>query len=113
MSDNKNMGGMEPGKPDWEQIYHSSEFRSLMQKKKRFMISATLFFALYYFALPFFTGYFQFLNKPLFGAVNGAYLFAISQFFMAWILAVLYVRHANKTDQLVQRIIEKQRRQAS
>ncbi|MFD1442493.1 DUF485 domain-containing protein [Thermoactinomyces vulgaris] len=47
------------------------------------------------------------------GSINGVYLFAISQFFMAWILAVLYVRHANQTDQLIQRLIEKQRREAS
>jgi uncharacterized membrane protein (DUF485 family) len=99
--------------PNWEEIAHSPEFRNLMQKKKRFTISATIFFALYYFALPFFTGYFKFLNTPVIGSINGAYLFALSQFFMAWILAILYVRHANKTDKLVQRLIEEQRRTAS
>lgn len=110
MSKDRNVHRKEP---DWENIYNSPEFRKLMQKKKRFMISATLFFAIYYFALPIFTGYFTFLNIPVIGAINGAYLFAISQFFMAWILAILYVRHANKTDQLVQQLIEKQRRKAS
>ncbi|MFD1442492.1 DUF485 domain-containing protein [Thermoactinomyces vulgaris] len=40
--------------PDWEEISRSPEFRELMQKKRRFIISATFFFALYYFALPFF-----------------------------------------------------------
>lgn len=99
--------------PDWEEIAHSPEFRKMMQKKKRFTISATVFFALYYFALPFFTGYFKFLNTPVIGSINGAYLFALSQFFMAWILAILYVRHANKMDKLVQQLIEKQRRTAS
>jgi uncharacterized membrane protein (DUF485 family) len=113
LSENKKVDRMASTHPDWEEISRSPEFRELMQKKRRFIISATFFFALYYFALPFFTGYFEFLNTPLIGSINGAYLFAISQFFMAWILAVLYVRHANQTDQLIQRLIEKQRREAS
>jgi uncharacterized membrane protein (DUF485 family) len=98
---------------NWEEISHTPEFQLLMRKKKRFMISATIFFALYYFALPVLTGYFTFLNTKVFGAMNGAYLFALSQFFMAWILAILYVRHANKTDKLIEELIEKQRRKAS
>ncbi|SFJ52163.1 DUF485 domain-containing protein [Thermoflavimicrobium dichotomicum] len=97
---------------DWEAIADSEKFRTLMKKKKRFIWTATIFFVLYYFALPFLTGYFKFLNTKLIGSINGAYLFALSQFFMAWILAILYVRHANKTDRLVQEIIEEQRRVA-
>ncbi|SEN71881.1 DUF485 domain-containing protein [Lihuaxuella thermophila] len=99
--------------PDWEEIAQSPEFRKLMQQKKRFTIWASVFFVVYYFALPFFTGYFKFLNTPVIGSINGAYLFALSQFFMAWVLAILYVRHANKTDKLVEQIMEQQRRTAS
>ncbi len=113
MSASRDVRRMNQTDPDWEEIARSPEFQMLMKKKKRFIISATVFFALYYFALPFFTGYFNFLNTPVIGSINGAYLFALSQFFMAWILAILYVRHANKTDQLVQHLIEKQRRTAS
>lgn len=96
-------------KPNWDKIYQSAEFQKLIQKKKRFMILSTLFFAIYYLALPICTGYFQFLNVQVIGSINAAYLFAISQFFMAWILAILYVRHTNKTDQLIQQLINKQK----
>ncbi|RAL22597.1 DUF485 domain-containing protein [Thermoflavimicrobium daqui] len=93
--------------PDWESIASSEEFQTLMRKKKRFIILSSIFFILYYFALPFFTGYFKFLNNKIVDSLNGAYLFALSQFFMAWILAILYVRHANKTDQLIEEIKRK------
>ncbi|MFC7443257.1 DUF485 domain-containing protein [Laceyella putida] len=98
---------------EWEQLASKPHFQELMRKKKRFIISATIFFILYYFALPIGTGYFTFLNTPIIGSLNGAYLFALSQFFMAWILAILYVRHANKLDQLIEELIPQQRRKSS
>lgn len=94
---------------DWERIANTPEFREMMARKKRFIIPATLFFALYYFALPILTGYFDFLNARVVGALNWAYLFALSQFFMAWIIAILYVRNANKTDRLVEKITAKEK----
>lgn len=98
---------------EWEQLASNSQFQALRRKKNRFIICATLFFVLYYFALPIGTGYFTFLNTTLIGSVNGAYLFALSQFFMAWILAIIYVRHANKLDQLIEELIPQQRRKSS
>jgi uncharacterized membrane protein (DUF485 family) len=41
------------------------------------------------------------------GVINLAYLFALSQFFMAWIIAALYVRAAGHFDALARRIIER------
>ncbi|WP_241154345.1 DUF485 domain-containing protein [Staphylospora marina] len=93
--------------PDYEKIANSTEFRELIRRKKRFIITSTVFFVLYYFALPVFTGYFDFLNTKVIGAMNGAYLFALSQFFMAWILAIVYVRHAGKLDLIIDKIIRK------
>jgi len=98
---------------DWEQIARSPEFRALMKRKRRFMIGSVVFFSLYYFALPILTGYFRFLNTPVFGSMNGAYLFALSQFFMAWVLAFLYIRHANRMDRLIEEMICKRKEKAS
>jgi uncharacterized membrane protein (DUF485 family) len=39
--------------------------------------------------------------------VNLAYLFALSQFFMAWTVAWLYVKAAGDFDKLAKDIIEK------
>ena len=49
-----------------------------------------IFFVVYYFALPVLIGYARpFMEKRVLGPVNLAYLFALSQFFMAWIIAAL------------------------
>jgi uncharacterized membrane protein (DUF485 family) len=56
--------------------------------------------------LPISVGYFpQFMDKRI-GPVNIAYLFALSQFFVAWLIAGLYVRGARKFDEFGQRIMD-------
>jgi uncharacterized membrane protein (DUF485 family) len=91
---------------DWDRVAANPEFRDLMAAKARFIVPATLFFIVYYFALPISVGYFpEFMSKPVWGPVNIAYLFALSQFFMAWIIAWLYVRAAGKFDQMAQRVL--------
>lgn len=83
----------------WGKIADSKEFRMLLISKARFIVPATAFFIIYYFALPISVGYFpEFMSKKVLGPVNIAYLFALSQFFMAWIIAALYVRAAAKFD---------------
>ena len=77
---------------DWNAIAASAQFKELLKAKRRFIIPATLFFVVYYFALPYLVGYHpQLMQRKVWGEVNWAYLFALSQFFMAWILAAIYV----------------------
>lgn len=84
---------------DWEKIANDPDFRSLLKKKRRFIVAATIFFILYYFALPILVGYAPgFMSRPVLGPVNLAYLFALSQFFVAWALAAIYIRVAAKFD---------------
>jgi uncharacterized membrane protein (DUF485 family) len=84
---------------DWERIASTQKFRLLLREKRRFVIPATFFFVVYYFALPVLVGYFpELMSKPVVGPVNFAYLFALSQFLMAWVLAWLYVRAAERFD---------------
>jgi uncharacterized membrane protein (DUF485 family) len=47
------------------------------------------------------------MSKKVFGVINIAYLFALSQFFMAWIIAALYLRAAARFDKMEHRVIEK------
>ncbi len=93
---------------DWARVADSAEFKALVRAKRRFIIPATIFFIVYYFALllliwraP------ELMSRTVFGVVNIAYLFALSQFFMAWILAYLYLRRAGGFDQMAQNIIAK------
>jgi len=45
------------------------------------------------------------MKKKVWGEVNVAYVFALSQFFMAWIMAFLYVRVAAKWDKSAAAVI--------
>ena len=104
----------EATKPDqyeqsvWDRVAASHEFRDLMATKKIFIIPAFIFFLVYYFLLPLLVGYApQFMSTKVWGNVNLAYLFALSQFFMAWTIAGLYVRAGDDFDEISKDIIEK------
>jgi len=86
------------------------EFKSLLAAKARFVVPAVLFFVMYYFALPVLVGFARpFMQITVIGPLNIAYLFALSQFFMAWILAWLYVRAADRFDRQAKALLEKLR----
>lgn len=92
----------------WDNITESKEFQDLMATKKIFIVPAFVFFVVYYFALPVLVGYApHFMATKVIGQVNLAYLFALSQFFVAWMIAWLYVKAANDFDRLSKDIIEK------
>jgi uncharacterized membrane protein (DUF485 family) len=94
---------------DWHKIAASPGFRQLLKAKRRFVVPAMIVFIVYYFALPVLVGYNRpLMEKTVFGAVNIAYLFALSQFFMAWIIAALYVRAAAKFDKMAKDVIERE-----
>jgi uncharacterized membrane protein (DUF485 family) len=93
---------------DWSRVTQMPEFRSMVKAKLRFIIPAVVFFVVYYFALPVLVGYAPgLMAKRVIGVVNIAYLFALSQFFMAWIIAALYLRAASKFDKMEHTVIEK------
>ncbi len=93
---------------DWEKVAAMKEFQALVTAKLKFILPATIFFVAYYFALPILVGYApEWMKQEVLGRVNLAYLFALSQFFMAWILAALYMRAANRFDEMAKGIIKK------
>lgn len=102
------MAGAVTSNTQWDKIAESPQFKDLMATKKAFIVPAFIFFVVYYFALPILVGYAPgFMDQKVLGNVNLAYLFALSQFFVAWIIAALYVRAANGFDRLSKDIIEK------
>src|ERR1700730_5294265 len=93
---------------NWSRVTQLPEFRTMVRAKLRFILPATLFFIAYYFALPVLVGYAPgVMSKKVLGVVNIAYIFALSQFFMAWIIAALYIRAAAKFDKMEHRVLEK------
>src|SRR5713226_1627651 len=101
----------EPSLTDWDVVDANPEFRALLAAKVRFVVPATAFFIIYYFALPVLVGYAPHLMAtPVIGPVNIAYLFALSQFFMAWVIAFLYIRAASRFDEMGKNVLEHLRR---
>jgi uncharacterized membrane protein (DUF485 family) len=109
----KDLQGVQPkqyqaSQSTWDEIAESKPFQDLMATKRIFIVPAFIFFVIYYFALPVLVGYApQFMSTKVIGEVNLAYLFALSQFFVAWIIAGLYVRAANDFDRLAKDILDK------
>ena len=94
------------GQTQWDRVSEMDEFRLLLLAKIGFVVPATIFFIVYYFALPVLVGYAPaFMNRRI-GPVNLAYLFALSQFFMAWAIAALYVKSAKTFDKYGHHIME-------
>lgn len=93
----------------WERIAARPEFESLLASKRRFVVPCCVFFLLYYFALLYFVGWhLDWMKKPVLGKINIAYLFALSQFLMAWGMAWLYMRKAATYDKTVAEILNRE-----
>jgi uncharacterized membrane protein (DUF485 family) len=81
----------------WDALAASAEFRRLISARRNFIIPAVVFFLVYYFALPLSNGLAPgLMNTKVIGNINLAYLFALSEFVMAWVLAAVYIRRANR-----------------
>ena len=95
-----------PQPPNWERLALSESFRNLIREKRRFIVPTTIFFIVYYFALPVLVGYFpELMKRQLWGPVNIAYAFALSQFLMAWVIAWIYMRAAERFDKLASEVV--------
>lgn len=96
--------------PDWDGIASRPAFRALLARKARFLWTGTIFFLLYYFALLILVGWFpDLMKKQVLGKLNLAYLFALSQFIMAWVLAAIYVKKAAQWDKAAEEILKDQK----
>jgi uncharacterized membrane protein (DUF485 family) len=94
--------------PDWAAIERTAEFRALVRAKRAFVIPASVFFVIYYFALPILVGYWpDLMSTRVIGRVNVAYLFALSQFVMAWMVMAAYVRRARVFDRMVDDLLQR------
>jgi uncharacterized membrane protein (DUF485 family) len=69
----------------------------LHRRKASFLWGLMALAVAYFFMLPVGAAYFQDVFKVrVFGVINVALLFALSQFVMAWAIAVIYSRKASR-----------------
>ncbi len=86
---------------NWKAIANSKAFKDLIAIKKAFIVPVFAIFALHYLALAVLVGYApKFASTRVIGTVTIAYLFALSQFAVGWLIAALYLAAAAKFDAL-------------
>jgi len=89
---------------DYASISKSDKFRQLIASKKRFIIPMTIFFFVFYFALPIMTSYSKVLNNSAIGPITWAWVFAFAQFVMTWALCIIYSKKSAHFDRIVSEI---------
>ena len=96
-----------------EAVGKDPEMVELERRHSRFVWPATIFFLVYYMALNVLAGTSpDLMGKKLFGEFTFGYLFALSQFVMAFVVAWVYARWAaRRMDPLAADLREKLHRQ--
>lgn len=93
---------------EWDALAADPEFQALLRARRQFIVPATIFFIAFYLALPISVGFFpDVMSRPAIGPLTLAYVFALSQFVVAWILLAIYMRRARYFDELTATIVER------
>jgi len=95
---------MPKGQINVSEVVQSDQFKKLIASKKRFIVPMTVFFLVFYFALPILTSYTTVLNESAIGPISWAWVFAFAQFVMTWVLCIIYSRKSKKFDRMVDEI---------
>lgn len=84
---------------DWAAIARNPKFMEIHRRKTLFLFGWWIFSSVFYFLLPIGAGSAQELFKwKVIGNINFGYLFALSQFFVSWAIAIYYASWANKVS---------------
>ena len=93
---------------DWIAAERSPEFRDLINRRRAFVLPATIFFLAWYFGFIILAGYAEdFMGKSIYEGFTVGYLLALTQFVMVWVLGWLYLRVSDRVfDPLARRAAE-------
>ena len=82
---------------DWAAVIADPRFQQLHRKKMAFLWGLMAFSVVYYFLLPIGAAFYQDLfSVKVWGVINIGLLFALSEFIVAWGIAIYYSRVANR-----------------
>jgi uncharacterized membrane protein (DUF485 family) len=96
----------EPNRADWDRIAAGEQFQDLLAIKKIFIVPAFVFFLVYFVGLSVLVGYAPKLaSTRVIGTINVAYLFALSEFVVGWVIAALYLLASARFDALTKDIL--------
>jgi uncharacterized membrane protein (DUF485 family) len=86
-----------PDGVEWDAIIRDPRFQKLHRRKTLFLWGLMALSVVYYFLLPIGAAYYQDLFKVrIWGVVNVGLLFALSEFVVAWAIALVYSRKASQ-----------------
>jgi len=93
---------------DWAAIARNPKFIELHHRKQKFLFGWWAFSTIYYFMLPIGAAYLPDLfTVKVLGRINLGYLFALSQFFVSWGIAMYYAKVANRDfDRLTRELVQ-------
>ena len=81
---------------NWSAVIADPRFQKLHRRKVAVLWGLMAFSVVYYFLLPIGAAYYQDLFRvKVWGVINVGILFALSEFVVAWAIAVFYSRLAN------------------
>ncbi|HEX8121336.1 MAG TPA: DUF485 domain-containing protein [Solirubrobacteraceae bacterium] len=82
---------------DWRAAEESPEFQELVQRQRRFIVPATIFFLGWYLGFIILAGYAKdFMGRSIYEGFTVGYGLALTQFLMTWGLGWLYMRKASR-----------------
>lgn len=88
---------MTPSPVAWSAIEADPRFQNLHRRKNRFLWSLMAFSLIYYFLLPLGSAYApELFQRTLWGPLNVGLVFALSEFVVAWSVAIVYSWRANR-----------------
>src|ERR687898_2281984 len=100
---------------DWQAVERSPEFQELVQRRRRFVVPATIFFLAWYLGFIALCGYApDFMAESVYEGLTVGYVLALTQFVMVFALGIMYLRRSAKAyDPLSARVREIALRTAS
>lgn len=107
-SDKYNAQSETPKPEDWTAITRNPKFVEIHKRKTFFLFGWWIFSTIYYFLLPIGAGAAPGLfGVKVIGNINFGYLFALSQFFVSWGIAMYYASWATRvSDRLTSELLD-------
>jgi len=99
---------MSKAEMNWAAIDADPRFQELHRRKTTFLWTLMIISVVYYFLLPIGAAYYQDLFKQkVWGPINFGIVFALSEFIVAWTIAAVYAKRANRVfDTMAAEIIK-------
>ncbi len=88
-------------------LIETNDFKSLIKRKKAFILPMTIFFFVFYFSLPILAAYTKVLTTNAIGHITWAWVFALLQFVLVWVSGIIYIKKSEYYDKEADDILTK------